>query len=99
MYKKWLKQFIIKETDMILNRAKEHYKNDEERLRERQREREQKISIENYPKKKKNKTREYGRVGYCNMSKENKQKLKESQEKYCEAVKKQMGPSLLDGTL
>ena len=33
------------------------------------------------------------------MSKENKQKLKESQEKYCEAVKKQMGPSLLDGTL
>ena len=40
MYKKWLKQFIIKETDMILNRAKEHYKNDEERLRERQRERE-----------------------------------------------------------
>ena len=84
---------------MILNRAKEHYKNDEERLRERQREREQKISIENYPKKKKNKTREYGRVGYCNMSKENKQKLKESQEKYCEAVKKQMGPSLLDGTL
>ena len=35
-----MKQFIIKETDMILNRAKEHYKNDEERLRERQRERE-----------------------------------------------------------
>ena len=35
-----MKQFIIKETDMILNRAKEHYKNDEERLRERHRERE-----------------------------------------------------------
>ena len=35
-----MKQFIIKETDMILNRAKEHYKNDEERLRERDRERE-----------------------------------------------------------
>ena len=39
----------------ILNRAKDYYKNKKEvlREREREREREQKISIENYLKKKK----------------------------------------------
>ena len=45
-----MKQFIIKETDMILNRAKEHYKNDEERLRERQRERDRERAKNKYRK-------------------------------------------------
>ena len=45
-----MKQFIIKETDMILNRAKEHYKNDEERLRERQRERQRERAKNKYRK-------------------------------------------------
>ena len=36
IYKKWVKQLFIKETDKtILNRSKEYYKNDKERLRER----------------------------------------------------------------
>ena len=41
--------------ESILNRAKEYYKDDIERLRER--EGEQKINIENYLKKKKSKKR------------------------------------------
>ena len=45
-----MKQFIIKETDMILNRAKEHYKNDEERLRERDRERDRERAKNKYRK-------------------------------------------------
>ena len=40
IYKKWVKQLFIKEADKtILNRSKEYYKNDKERLRERERER------------------------------------------------------------
>ena len=36
IYKKWVKQLFIKEADKtILNRSKEYYKNDKERLRER----------------------------------------------------------------
>ena len=41
IYKKWVKQLFIKEADKtILNRSKEYYKNDKERLRERERQRE-----------------------------------------------------------
>ena len=41
IYKKWVKQLFIKEADKtILNRSKEYYKNDKERLRERERDRE-----------------------------------------------------------
>ena len=40
IYKKWVKQLFIKEADKtILNRSKEYYKNDKERLRERETER------------------------------------------------------------
>ena len=40
IYKKWMKQLFIKEADKtILNRSKEYYKNDKERLRERERQR------------------------------------------------------------
>ena len=47
-------------------------------------ERKQKISVENYLKKK-NKKREYGRNRYQNMTEENKQKLKEYQKTYHDA--------------
>ena len=43
------------------------------------------INTEIYPKKKKNKKREYGRNRYHNMSEEKKQKLKEYQTIYREA--------------
>ena len=45
------------------------------------------INTEIYPKKKKNKKREYGRNRYHNMSEEKKQKLKEYQKNYCEGNK------------
>ena len=49
--------------DVMLNRAKEYYKNNKERLGKQARDK------------------------YCNMSKENKQKLKEYQTNYREAKK------------
>ena len=51
----------------MLNRAKEYYKHDKERLTEH---------TENSLRKKKTK-REYGRNRYKNMSEENKKRLKE----------------------
>ena len=52
--------------DVILNRAKDYYKNDKERLRDKKQKKNTKI----YQKKKKNKKREYGRNRYHTMSKE-----------------------------
>ena len=43
------------------------------------------INIETYPKKKKNKKREYGKNRYHNISEEKKQRLKEYQKNYREA--------------
>ena len=60
--------------DVILNRAKDYHKNDEERLRDNARNKYRNLSEEE-----KNKKREYGRNRYYNMSKEKKQKLKEYQ--------------------
>ena len=51
--------------DVILNRTKDYYKNDKERLRDNARD---KYKI--YQKKKKNKKREYGTNRYHTMSKE-----------------------------
>ena len=65
-----MEQLIIKETEVILNRAKDYYENNKELLRERK----QKINIENYLKKKKIK-KEYGRNRYRNMSEEKKKRL------------------------
>ena len=65
----WL---IIKETDVILNRAKNYYKNDKERLREQAKDKYRSLSEQD-----KNKKREYGKNRYHNMSAEKKQKLKE----------------------
>ena len=55
--------------DVILNKAKDYYENNKERLR--------KINIENNLKKIKIKNKEYQRNRYHNISEEKKQKLKE----------------------
>ena len=66
---------------MILNRAKDYYENDKERLREQTRDKYRNLSEEE-----KNK-REYGKNRYRNMSQEKKQRLKEYQKNYREAKK------------
>ena len=70
--------------DVILNRAKDYYENDKERLREQARDKYRNLSEEE-----KNKKREYGRNRYRNMSEEKKQRLKEYQKNYREAKKSQ----------
>ena len=69
--------------DVILNRAKDYYENDKERLREQTRDKYRNLSEEE-----KNK-REYGKNRYLNMSEEKKKRLKEHQKNYCEAKKSQ----------
>ena len=59
-----MKQLIIKKTrDVILNRAKDYYKNDKERLRDNATNKYINLSEEE-----KNKNREYGRNRNHNMS-------------------------------
>ena len=53
---------------VILNRAKDYYENDKERLREQARDKYRNLSEEE-----KNKKREYGKNRYHNMSEEKKQ--------------------------
>ena len=50
--------------DVILNKAKDYYKNDKERLRDNARDK-----YRNLSKEEKNKNREYGKNRYHNMSK------------------------------
>ena len=69
---------------MILNRAKDYYENDKERLREQTRDKYRNLSEEKNKKK-----REYGKNRYHNMSEEKKIRLKEYQKKYCKAKKSQ----------
>ena len=69
--------------DVILNRAKDYYENDKERLESKQ-----EINTETYLKEK-NKKREYRKNRYHNMSEEKKQRLKEYQKNYREAKKSQ----------
>ena len=64
--------------DVILNRAKDYYENDKEKLREQARK-----------NKKKNKKREYWKNRYLNMSEEKKKRLKEYQKNYHKARKSQ----------
>ena len=67
--------------DVMLNRAKEYYKSDKERLIEQARDKYRNLSEEA-----KNRKREYGKNSYHNMSEEKKQRLKEYQKrKYREA--------------
>ena len=69
---------------MILNRAKDYYENDKERLREQARDK-----YRNLSGKEKNKKREYGKTRYRNMSKGKKQRLEEYQKNYRGAKKSQ----------
>ena len=62
--------------DVILNRAKDYYENDKNRLRKQARDKYGNLSEEE-----KNKKKEYGKNRYCNMSEENKKRLKEYQKK------------------
>ena len=73
-----------KNRNVILNRAKDYYENDEERLRRQARDKYRNLSEEE-----KNKKREYGKNRYCNMSEKKKQRLKEYQKNYREAKKSQ----------
>ena len=57
--------------DVILNRAKDYYEIDKERLREQARDKYRSLSEEE-----KNKKREYGKNRYCNMSEDKKKKTK-----------------------
>ena len=63
--------------DVILNRAKDYYENDKERLRVQARDK-----YRNLTEEEKNKKREYGMNRYRNMSEERKQRLKEYPKKY-----------------
>ena len=68
--------------NVILNRAKDYYENNKERLREQARDKYKNLSEEE-----KNKKREYGKNGYCIMSEEEKKRLKEYQKNYRETKK------------
>ena len=68
--------------NVILNRAKDYYKNDKERLREQARDKHR-----NFLKKTKKKEK-YGKNRYRNMSEEKKQRLRDYQKNYREAKKK-----------
>ena len=75
-----------KNSDVILNRAKDYYENDKERLREQVRDKYRNLSEEEEEEEK----REYGNNRYRNISeKKTKQRLKEYQKNYREAKKSQ----------
>ena len=63
--------YYQKNWDVILNRAKDYYENDKERLREQARDKYRNLSEEE-----KNKKRECGKNRYLNMSEEKKKKTK-----------------------
>ena len=65
------------ERDVILNRSKDYYQNNKERLRVQARDKQR-----NSSEAEKNKIREYGKNRYRNMSGEKKQRLKEYQINY-----------------
>ena len=69
---------------IILNRAKDYYENDKERLKKQARYKQRNLSEEG-----KNKKREYGKNRYRNISEEKKQRLKEYQKNYRETKKSQ----------
>ena len=66
---------------MILNRAKDYYKNHKERLRGKTRDKYRNLSEE--------KKIEYGKNRYHNMSEEKKQRLKEYQKNHHQTKKSQ----------
>ena len=70
--------------DVMLNRTKDYYKNDKERLREQARDKYRNLSEEEI-----NIIREYGKNRYLNMSQKKKKRLKEYQKSYRGAKKSQ----------
>ena len=76
--------YYQKKQDVILDRAKDSYENEKERLRVQARDKHRNLSEE-----KKNKKREYGKIRYYNMSEEEKKRLREYQKNYREAKKSQ----------
>ena len=77
------KTYYQRNRDVILNRAKDYYENDKERLREQTR-----YKYRNLSEEEKNKNRDHGRNRYHNMSEE-KKKTKKIPKNYCEAKKSQ----------
>ena len=71
--------YFQRNRDVILNRAKDYYENDEKRLREHARDKDRNLSEEEKKK------REYGKNRYHNISEEKKQRLREYQKNYREA--------------
>ena len=69
---------------MILNKAKDYYKSNKERLREQARDKQVNLSEEE-----KNIKREYGENRHHNMSQEKKRTLKEYQKTYYKTKKSQ----------
>ena len=63
--------FYQRNWDVILNRAKDYYENDKERLREQARDK-----YRNLFEEEKNKEREYGKNRYLNMFEEKKKNTK-----------------------
>ena len=63
--------YYQKNRDVVLNRARDYYENDKERLREQARNK-----YRNLSKEEKNKKGEYGKNRCRNMSEEKKQRLK-----------------------
>ena len=61
--------YCQKNRDLILNKAKDYYKNNKERLKEQARDK-----CRNLSEEEKNKKREYGKNRYNNMSEEKKQR-------------------------
>ena len=76
--------YYRKNRDLILNRAKDYYENDKERLRTQARNKYRNLSEEE-----KNKKREYVKNRYRNMSEEEKKRLKEYQKNDRETKKSQ----------
>ena len=74
--------YYQKHRGVILNRTRDYYENNKERLRE-----EARNIYRNLSKEEKNKKREYTKNRYNNMSEEKKQRLKEYQKNYREAKK------------
>ena len=68
--------------DVILNKAKDYYENDKERLRERSGDKYRNLSEEE-----KNKKWEHGKNRYHNMPEKEKKRLKEYQKSYREVRK------------
>ena len=68
------KNYCQRNKKKILNRAKDYYKNNRERLKKQERKKYRELPVEE-----KNIKREYGKNRYKNMSEEKKQRLKQYQ--------------------